>query len=97
MDMRIIHEIFADWIIRYVRTLTIEILAVYHAMSVIFVLPDFAGILLSNSEGVTTLDKLSGLLDRFSWSKKHVDVIGHYDESVEKIAFLFAITGEGGD
>jgi len=77
--------------------LAVEVFAVKYAVSVIFVLPDFAWVVFADGKGVAALDELSGLFDGFRRRQENVDVIGHHDEAVEEIAFLFAVTGEGCD
>ena len=99
VDMRVVKHTFATRVVRDVLPLGVEVVFIANAVFMISGVPDLAGCLLTDGEGVATLDELNAaggaLVD--SGSDQDVDVIGHYDEAVEFELSLLSVAQECGD
>jgi hypothetical protein len=96
MDVGMMLNIFACWVIGDVEKLIVVIVRICDAMCVIAVLPNLSGEVIANGEGEASLDQLDAALDGviLGWRDQDVNVVGHDDEAVELEATLFAVTRE---
>ena len=96
MDVLVILNIFAFWIVGDVQELIVVVASICDAMRVIAVLPNFSGEVVAHGEGEASFYQLNAAFDGVivGGCDQDVNVIGHDDEAVELKATLFAVTRE---
>jgi hypothetical protein len=96
MDVRVILNIFAFWVIGDVKELIVVVASICDSMRVVAVLPNLPGEVIANGERKASLDQLDAALDGviLGGRDQDVNVVGHDDEAVEPEAALFAVTRE---
>ena len=84
MNVRMILNAFAFWVIGDVEELIVVVACVCDAVGVVAVLPDFSREVFANGEGEASLDQLNAALDGVivGWCDQDVNVVGHDDEAV---------------
>lgn len=96
MDVRVILNVFACWVIGDVEELVDVVVGVCDAMDVVPVLRDFSREVFANGEGEAALYQLDAAFDGVIVGGRDQDmnVVGHDDEAVESKATLFAVARE---
>jgi len=84
MDVWVVQDVFAFWVIGDVEELIVVVSCVCDAVGVVAVLPDFSREVFANGEGEASLDQLNAALDGVivGWCDQDVNVVGHDDEAV---------------